>query len=440
MSWVRILGVLICSVALAAAQDASTASNHRVAGGLTSPADDVNWPHFRFDAGHTGNQPFETALGRSSIRSAELLWQDDLGGELVFSSSPVVVDGIVYIGEIDGTLFAYPADGCGSQFCTQPLWQSTYLAQVIDTPAVANGIVYVGSQTDFQNADGKLNAFTAAGCGQSVCAPLWQGMAGPGGLQSSPIVTGGFVFVGGLNGKLYVFDAAGCGEALCPPLWTGRAGGSIESTPLVYKGTVFVGADDGKLYAFPARGCGNSSCNPRWTGRLPSSAFTSSPAVSNDLVYIGSSHGLSVFNANGCGTRQCDPVWQAVDNNLFFYGSPAVADGLVYIAMESQLNVYDAAGCGHPVCSPQFILFGTGAQDAIESSPTVANGVVFAGRNSSELLAWPARCSRQMCNELWIGHTDDPIVNSSPTVVNGKVYIGGSDHGFGGRLYVYGVR
>jgi len=68
----------------------------------------------------------------------------------------------------------------------------------------------------------------------------------------------------------------------------------------------------------------------------------------------------------------------------------------------------------------------------------VANGVVYAGRNSGEILAWDADCNGQ-CSEIWKHLLDDPIVNSSPTVVNGKIYIGGSSHGFFGLLYVFGL-
>jgi len=75
------------------------------------------------------------------------------------------------------------------------------------------------------------------------------------------------------------------------------------------------------------------------------------------------------------------------------------------------------------------------------NSPTVANGVVYAGRNSGELLAWPESCvANGGCDEIWKGILDDPLVTSSPTVVNGKIYIGGSEHGFGGRLYVFGLQ
>src|SRR5206468_700980 len=166
---------------------------------------------------------------------------------------------------------------------------------------VANGIVYVGSQTSFNNNDGKLNAFSAAGCGQAVCAPLWQGLAGP---QSI-----------------------------------------LESSPAVSGGTVFVGAFDGKLYAFAASGCGQATCQPLWKDVDTLNLFDGSPAVGKGRVYTGLENGLAVYSASGCGQSQCDPLWT---------------------------------------------LFGSGEQAAVLSSPTVANGVVYAGRNTGEVLAWSA--------------------------------------------------
>jgi len=407
-----------------------------------TPALATDWPHFRFDEHHTGHQPFETTLSETTVPFAGFLWQDELNGELVDFSSPAVVNGVVYIGNVDGTLLAYDAQGCGSGFCEHPLWTSTYLAQIVDSPAVANGIVYVGSQTDANSNDGKLDAFAAEGCGHPTCAPLWQGDAGSESiLESSPTVWKGTVFVGSFGGTLFAFNAEGCGQALCKPMWTGALGGSTESTPVVHNGVVFIGADDGKLYAFKAKGCGRRKCTPLWTADTHGPVFESSPAIYKGAVYIGSNHALSVFDADGCGAATCAPLWQAIDDDLYFNGSPAVANGLVYIGLESQLNVYDAKGCGHPVCRQKFVLFGSGEQANIASSPTVANGVVYAGRNTADVLAWPAAgCGHPSCDEIWKGRTDDPIVSSSPTVVNGRIYIGGSDHGFRGRLYVYGLQ
>jgi outer membrane protein assembly factor BamB len=402
---------------------------------------DINWPHFRFDDKHTGYQPLETTIGKDNVKFAGLSWQAQLG-DLVDFSSPAVVDGVVYIASSDGTLWAYPADGCGSDFCDSPLWQSTNLAQIIDSPTVANGIVYVGSQTDFNSNDGKLNAFAAAGCGNPVCAPLWQGDAGTDSiLESSPTVSDGFVYIGTHGKQFFAFNAEGCGQALCQPVWSANAGGSIESTATVYKGVVFVGSDDGLLYAFKAKGCRRSPCKPIWTGNIGGAVFSSSPAISKGVVYIASQHTLAAFNASGCGANSCAPLWQAVDNLNFFNGSPAVAHGRVYIGLEAGIAVYSASGCGQPTCDKLWSLLGTGAQADILSSPTVANGVVYAGRNTGEVLAWADPCRQQSCTEIWKGLTQDPIVSSSPTVVNGKIYIGGDDDHFGenisGRLYVF---
>jgi outer membrane protein assembly factor BamB len=410
-------------------------------GGVTVSTD---WTQFRFDQKHTGFQPFETVLGPSNVPGLQLAWQARLG-RLVSYSSPAVVGGLVYIGSSDGRLWAYPASGCGLDLCTTPLWNSTGLGQILDSPTVADGLVYVGSQTSDSSNNGKLDVFDASGCGKPVCAPKWQGKAGPDSiLQSSPAVVGGRVYVGSFDGKLYVFKAKGCGMKLCAPVWTGATGGPIESSPTVSGTKVFVGSNDGRLYAFPAAGCGQSTCSPLWTGDTGETIFDSSPAVSKGTVYIGSVHHLNAFPAAGCGQPTCTPLWQGSHQEDFVNGSPAVWKGKVYIGLETAVGVFAAAGCGHPTCGPRWIDFGTGTQADVVSSPTVANGVVYAGKNNGQVLAWKAgSCGSFVCDEIWSFQTQDPIVSSSPTVVNGTVYIGGSSNtapeDTAGRIYVFAL-
>src|SRR5262249_49757705 len=148
--------------------------------------------------------------------------------------------------------------------------------------------------------------------------------------------------------------------------------------------------------------------------------------------------------AAGCGASTCSPQWTASSGIDFFGGSPAVANGRVYIGLESGVGVYSASGCGQPTCQALWQLFGSGAQASIESSPPVANGVVYAGRNTGQVLAWKAGpCGSTLCDEIWTGFTGDQIVSSSPTVVNGKLYIGSADDLFpesiSGRIYVFGL-
>lgn len=410
--------------------------------GHAASAAPIDWPQFRFDESHTGYNPFEHRLDASNVPTLRLAWAAQLG-RLVFASSPTVAGGMVFLGSMDGTLWAYPAKGCGNELCTVPLWHSTGLAQIVDSATVQDGVVYVGSQTSFDDNDGRLSAFAAEGCGKSACPPLWQGRTGKDSiLQSSPAVAGGRVYVGAYDGRLYAFDAQGCGQAMCEPLWTGRTHGSIESTPLVAGGVVYVESDDGRLYAFDAAGCGAAACQPLWTGKLPGAAYAASPALADGVIYAAAAHGLAAFAAGGCGDSECTPLWQAVDRSQFFGGSPAVAQGRVYIGMESMIAVFDAAGCGKARCKPRWYLYGPGAQAAIESSPTVANGVVYAGRNTGEVMAWRSEpCGELLCYPIWSALLREQIVNSSPAVVNGRLYIGSADdlapENTQGRLYVF---
>ena len=83
-------------------------------------------------------------------------------------------------------------------------------------------------------------------------------------------------------------------------------------------------------------------------------------------------------------------MWQAPNDSEFYGGSPAVTKTRVYIGLETGIAVFDANGCGAADCDPLWTGFGSGFQAAVVSSPTVANGVVYAGRNTGEVLAWKA--------------------------------------------------
>jgi len=65
----------------------------------------------------------------------------------------------------------------------------------------------------------------------------------------------------------------------------------------------------------------------------------------------------------------------------------------------------------------------------IESSPAIANGVVYIGsRNSGKLFAYAVNCATGggTCSPLWTANTDNWWISSSPAVYNGVVYVGGA--------------
>ena len=105
---------------------------------------------FGFDPQHTHVNPYERVLNPTNVSRLVSLWTASTGDSI--ESSPAVANGVVYVGSWDGKLYAFPASGCGYPSCS-PLWTASTGNLIDSSPAVANGVVYVNSRDD------KLYAF-----------------------------------------------------------------------------------------------------------------------------------------------------------------------------------------------------------------------------------------------------------------------------------------
>jgi outer membrane protein assembly factor BamB/uncharacterized membrane protein YoaK (UPF0700 family) len=389
-----------------------------------------DWTQFHNDLAHSGYNAAETTISAANVANLGVAWSATTGDSIY--SSPAVANGVVYVGSHDGKLYAY-AVGCasGGGTCT-PLWTATTGVGIFSSPAVANGVVYVGSE------DGKLYAF-AVGCasGGGTCTPLWTATTGDM-IFSSPAVSDGVVYVGSYDHELYAY-AVGCasGGGTCTPLWTATVGGIIYSSPAVADGVVYVGAGGHKLHAY-AVGCasGGGTCTPLWSATTGGQIY-SSPAVSNGVVYVGSEDDKLYAYAVGCagGGGTCTPLWTATTGG-WIDSSPAVANGVVYVgSTDGKLYAY-AVGCasGGGTCTP---LWTATTGGMVYSSPAVANGVVYVGSGDGKLYAYAVGCASGggTCAPLWTATTGNPIYSSSPAVSNGVVYVGSED----GKLYAFGL-
>jgi outer membrane protein assembly factor BamB len=86
-----------------------------------------------------------------------LAWKFTTGG--VVWSSPAVVNGVVYVGSLDNNTYALNAT-TGAQ-----LWNYTTGNNVESSPAVVNGVVYVGCWTPDNNVYAIGNAAAATSQG-----------------------------------------------------------------------------------------------------------------------------------------------------------------------------------------------------------------------------------------------------------------------------------
>ncbi len=354
----------------------------------------TDWAKFHFDLSNTGLNPYENVLSPATVGNLALDWKYTTQGSIA-QSSPAVVNGVMYVGSQDHNVYALNAS-TGAL-----IWKYTTGDEVDAPPTVANGIIYVVS-SGVQNQLFALNANTGA--------LLWKYTTAY--ITSSPTVANGVLYVGAANEpSLYALNAV-TGAFL----WKyATGGGRIDFAPAVANGTVYFG-DDGEqsVYALNAM-TGALTWKYKADGDVDSSA-----AVVNGVVYIGNSApGFYALNASTGAL-----LWRfyANGNPGDTCGNPTVANGLIYIGCYSFFagnSVYAFDG------ATQLVVW----QGAFGSdSPTVANGVAYVGSGDDNVYALDASTGAL----LW-KYTTGGSLDSPPTVVNGMVYIGAWD----GNVYAF---
>jgi outer membrane protein assembly factor BamB/PKD repeat protein len=336
---------------------------------------------FRSDAAHTGVYDDGGIVPTNNEK-----WRFETGGGV--SSSPAVANGVVYVGSNDNNLSAIDA-ATG----TVKWWFATG-NYVYSSPAVANGVVYVGSY------DNNLYAIDAV-----TGTEKWRFATGNY-VYSSPAVANGVVYVGSYDNNLYAIDAVTGTEK-----WRFATGNYVYSSPAVANGVVYVGSYDNNIYAIDV-----ATGKEKWRFET-GGGVSSSPAVANGVVYFGSWDGnLYAIDAVN-GTEK----WRFT-TGIGVSSSPAVANGVVYVgSYDTNIYAIDVA------TGKEKWRFETGG--GVSSSPAIANGVVYVGSYDTNLHAIDAVTG----TEKWrfaIGN----YVDSSPAVANGVVYIGSWD----GKLYAFG--
>jgi outer membrane protein assembly factor BamB len=365
------------------------------AGAVTVPAAaQTDAMQYRYNAAHTGDY---SPVAGPVASNGQLKWNYTTGSSV--DSSPAVANGIVYVGSYDNNVYALYANN-GTK-----LWNYTTGGPVFSSPAVVNGVVYVGSY------DYNLYALNA-----TTGAKLWNYTTGDY-VWSSPAVVNGVVYAGSNDNNVYALYANNGTK-----LWNCTTKGIVQSSPAVVNGVVYVGSryPDNNVYAL------NANNGTKLWNYTTGDEVTSSPAVANGVVYVGSLDGnVYALNANN-GTK----LWNYT-TGWWVFSSPAVANGVVYVGSYDNNTYALYANNGTKLWN-----YTTGGY--VFSSPAVANGVVYVGSgiqsslypsNSHELYALYANNGTKLWN-----YTTGSMVESSPAVVNGVVYVGSDD----GNLYAVG--
>jgi outer membrane protein assembly factor BamB len=399
-----------------------------------------DWPMIGYNAAHTSYNNTETTIGLGNVGGLHEVWTAATPDEIV--AAPSIAGGVAFVGSRDNKLYAFSANGTtgcsGTPKKCAPLWSTSRLGgDVVSTPAVANGIVYVGSVGE------KMLAFDAAGVrncsgAPKVCRPLWsRTMSGD--VTASPTVDRGVVYViaaDAISDKLDALD--GTTGAL---KWDAIVDTDLSSTNhsasavtvsngVAYAGFHASGADLAMVAAFDAngiKGCSGapSTCEPLWTAPRTDPLQQSTPVFAYASLFAGNDFGLDVYDAagkKGCAgsPKTCSPLWSGVAP----VATPAVANGIVFDGNVA-FDALGHTGCsGVPkICKPLW----TNATGAVGA---VANGVAYAS-STAAVTAYDAagkkRCSGSPkgCQALWSTSVKNP---TSPVIANGTLWIGSTDH------------
>lgn len=358
------------------------------------------WPQFRHDANHLGVQTYETSITPSNVAKLghNYKWAYETGGDV--ESTPAVADGMVYVGSDDGNVYGLNAATGKKVWSYTPVVPSGSPGPIIASPAVANGRVFVDSTDGYfyalDSSSGKL---------------LWQrSITTPSSdNNSSPVAANGMVYVGTHDGYLYAFNQATGSNTWDFPVNSGKP----FDSPAVANGIVYVGSQDGHVYAV------NASTGHQAWARSTGEILNSSPTVANGEVYVGTDAGrlFSLNASNGTVTWTWSSTSANPSDGQPMESSPAVAGGLVFIGSDYGSMYAVSLSTGKLVWSYASFLY------PIADSPAVANGIVFiVGGTYQPIVGLDAKTG----DTLWDGYSWGPS-GSSPVVSNGMVYIGTND-------------
>ena len=207
-------------------------------------ADD--WPMYQHDPARSGRTP-ATVFNDGSLY---LQWAYAFGERVEVEAQPVVADGVIYQGVMNGEMHAIDANTGTARWIVRPG------GPIPHTAAVYANRVYFGS------LDGAVYALSTSD-GHTV----WQFPTG-GPIVSAPAVVDGRLYIGSTDGHLYALDAAGGGE-----LWRVATGGPVVSSPAVVGGRVYFGSEDlvarcvdavtgRSIWATPLYGAGMHNTHP----------------------------------------------------------------------------------------------------------------------------------------------------------------------------------
>lgn len=243
-----------------------------------------------------------------------------LGGMMVgIYSSPVAVNGRVYVGCENDMVFCLPVDDPNSDGTidwSEMIWKFDTPYQVWSSPAVVGNRVYVGCG----KGDDLNNKLYCLYANNGTINWTYPAVGNIKDVVSSPAVVNGKVYFGSMDNKVYSLWASNGTW-----IWDYTTGDNVISSPAIAYGRVFIGSDDNKLY------CLDATTGAKLWDFTTGNDIWASPSVADNKVYVSSCDGkVYCLNATA-NTAQLIWEYKITSKQYGICSSPTIVDGKVVI-------------------------------------------------------------------------------------------------------------
>jgi outer membrane protein assembly factor BamB len=274
--------------------------------------------------------------------------------ETLIEFPAVVSDGVAYIGNLRGSVWAIAMRGGGV------IWRHDIPGgKMAASPAV------VGAWLVVHGMEGNVWVLDRA-----TGRPVWRYHVGSP-IESSPVVHDGVDYFGAWNGNVYALDLRARKLR-----WSFRAGYKITSSAALAGGTLYIGDYGGRLWSLT-----RANGRRRWAASVNGRIY-GTPAVANGRVFVPSSTGGTMTAFTTGGRR----LW-SVNTGAYVYSSAAVWGGRVFFGSYNGRFYCVSARTGR-------VLWSVSTGGPISGAAVVVSGIAYAGSLSGRIYGVDVRSGR----------------------------------------------
>jgi len=325
----------------------------------------------------------------------------------IINSSPTYDNGTIYIGSSDHNVYAIDANTGAKKWNFQTQSYNNFFAMFESSPIVVNGTVFIGGD--------KLYAIDAASG-----TLKWSYQASRE-FVTSPCYYNGYVYANANDGNCYMLNASdGNLVELVTRIVPTMGANFGQSSPRIHKGIMYGIGETDSRGADISLGLLIKNLDAiddlQWLESFPSKNVgiveSSTPVFSGDSMYIALDSTIYAFDVNKLGYSPWK--WKVKIKGGFYQSIPVADSTYVFVGSTDGIVYAIKAADGSESWE-----FNTG-DGAIISSPTLANGLLFFASENSLHAVWA-----DTGKELWRKSTFGNYYSQSSACVvakNGAVF------------------